>query len=253
MGVGSRGFWSGWEPVDAVLENPPTYSVVVNDTDPIFYYCGAPGSCTTSQMVGVINPNASTSLSRQKQLASDSRFILVPGENWPDEESIPSGISTTSTATATTIVTSTSTSAPAATSTAATASSSSHASLGIGAIAGIAIGGAAVLLMAGMAVWYCGRKSHRSRNSIVPGAPAQETNAGFPPNDPSQAYAKTAHMSMISGYGMPPNYEPGIRSPGLSATPVDPMMGQQQPLVVPHMGLSPNVAPASPVYGHASS
>lgn len=238
MGADYEGFWSGWEPVDAVLPDPPSYSVVVNDTFPIFFYCGAPGSCIDYQMVGVINPNSSTSLAHQKQLAAESTFVLVPGQNWPSEESVPSGVATSSSATATATATTT----PTATA----VPVSSHSAISVGAIAGIAIGGAAVLLLAGMAIWFCGRQSTRSRNAM-PGAPAQETSFGYNPNTASM-YGKPGHMSMVSGYGMPPNYDQGMRSPGTSATPVDPMMGQHQHLMHP-MASSPNMQPSSPAYG----
>lgn len=39
------GFFSGFFAVDAILSDPPTWSLQINDTDPIFYYCSAPGSC----------------------------------------------------------------------------------------------------------------------------------------------------------------------------------------------------------------
>jgi hypothetical protein len=53
---GEVGFFSGMQVVDAVLNDPPKYLVRVNDTEPIFFYCSAPGSCIDWQMVGVINP-----------------------------------------------------------------------------------------------------------------------------------------------------------------------------------------------------
>jgi hypothetical protein len=34
----------------------PRWSIKINDTEPIFYYCGADGSCYKNQMIGVINP-----------------------------------------------------------------------------------------------------------------------------------------------------------------------------------------------------
>jgi plastocyanin len=56
MVPGKQGFFSGFKPVDAILSSPPTYQVKINDTEPIFFYCSAPGSCIDWQMVGVINP-----------------------------------------------------------------------------------------------------------------------------------------------------------------------------------------------------
>lgn len=74
------GFTSGFQPVDAVLSDPPKWSVRINDSDPIFYYCSAPASCIKFGMVGVINPNASTHLDDQRDKAKSSSFMLQPGE-----------------------------------------------------------------------------------------------------------------------------------------------------------------------------
>ncbi len=74
------GVFSGFHPVDAILDSPPTWTVRINDTDPIFFYCSAPGSCINYGMVGVINPNASTSLEVQREGAEKSSFMLQPGQ-----------------------------------------------------------------------------------------------------------------------------------------------------------------------------
>ena len=74
------GFFSGMRTVDAILDDPPTWTVLVNDTDPIFFYCSAPGSCINYGMVGVINPNATTSLEVQQEAAEKSKYMLQPGE-----------------------------------------------------------------------------------------------------------------------------------------------------------------------------
>jgi hypothetical protein len=60
-GSGKVGFYSGFHPVDVILDSPPSWSIRVNDTNPIFFYCSAPGSCINYQMVGVINPVSSPS------------------------------------------------------------------------------------------------------------------------------------------------------------------------------------------------
>lgn len=78
-GSSKKGFYSGFYPVDKVLDNPPKWSVRVNDTEPIFFYCSAPGSCTTWGMVGGINLNSSMSIDRQRTLAMDSAYMLQPG------------------------------------------------------------------------------------------------------------------------------------------------------------------------------
>jgi hypothetical protein len=42
---------------DLILnEQPPSWTIRINDTGPIFFYCSAPGSCIKYGMVGVINP-----------------------------------------------------------------------------------------------------------------------------------------------------------------------------------------------------
>lgn len=193
-------------------------------------------------MVGVVNPNASTSLEHQRQLAEQSTFVLVPGEDWPSEGAIPSGVAPSSTTSAQPTAPST----PAPTTTTAVAVASGGSVLGPGAIAGIAIGGAAVLLAAGVAIWFCGRQSRQAKTP-VPMAPAQEVLAGY--NAAGQPmYAK--HVSSVSGYGMPPGYDP-MRSPVPQPmrSPVDPMMEQG---VMLNSGIpSPNVRHTSPapMYG----
>lgn len=79
-GSNKEGFFSGFHPVDKVLDSPPKYSVRVNDTEPIFFYCSAPGSCITYGMVGGINLNSSMSIDKQRTLAMDSAYMLQPGK-----------------------------------------------------------------------------------------------------------------------------------------------------------------------------
>ncbi|ORY03650.1 hypothetical protein BCR34DRAFT_667342 [Clohesyomyces aquaticus] len=84
-GEGKVGFFSGFYPVEQVLTHPPAWTITINDTDPIFFYCSASGSCIDYGMVGVINPNSSTSLLIQRQIAMDSVYSLNPGEPFPSE------------------------------------------------------------------------------------------------------------------------------------------------------------------------
>ena len=42
---------------------PPTWNLTINDTNPAFLYCAAPGSCINYQMIGVINPVGSSIIS----------------------------------------------------------------------------------------------------------------------------------------------------------------------------------------------
>ncbi|OAG03953.1 uncharacterized protein CC84DRAFT_1149715, partial [Paraphaeosphaeria sporulosa] len=89
-GRGKVGFWSGFHAPDALLGDPPKYTVRVNDTAPVFFYCSAPDSCTKQGMVGVVNPNASTSLAHQRDLALQASYQLSPGEPFPSEAETPS-------------------------------------------------------------------------------------------------------------------------------------------------------------------
>lgn len=208
MGAGYQGFFSGFKPVDAVLSSPPKFSLLINDTNPVFYYCGAPGSCIGYGMVGVINPSANTSLAHQRQLAEQSTYMLEPGESWPSEGAIPSGVANTTSASQTSSIP-TATATPAATTS--TAPSSSHSSISGGAIGGIVIGASAVLLAAGVAIWFCGRNSRRQ----TPHAPAQEVV--YAPSTPAQGYSK--HMSTVSAYNVPPGYIPSAQSPLMHGSP----------------------------------
>ena len=79
-GSNKQGFFAGFHPVDKVLDNPPKWSLKINDTEPIFFYCSAPGSCITYGMVGGINLNSSQSIDKQRTLAMDSSFMLNPGQ-----------------------------------------------------------------------------------------------------------------------------------------------------------------------------
>jgi hypothetical protein len=80
-GSDKTGFFSGFNMVDKVLDKPPKYTIRVNDTEPIFFYCSAPGSCITYGMVGGINLNSSMSIDKQRTLALDSSYMLQPGKS----------------------------------------------------------------------------------------------------------------------------------------------------------------------------
>lgn len=51
---GTKGFWSGMMPVTAQDTVMPVFSIMVNDTNPIWFYC-ATGSHCQNGMTGVIN------------------------------------------------------------------------------------------------------------------------------------------------------------------------------------------------------
>jgi hypothetical protein len=65
------GFFSGFEAVNTVLASPPTYSILVNDTNPIFFYYSAPGSCLDYGMIGAINPNTTTNVTQRHQTGAE--------------------------------------------------------------------------------------------------------------------------------------------------------------------------------------
>ncbi|RPA97272.1 hypothetical protein L873DRAFT_1691497 [Choiromyces venosus 120613-1] len=52
---GSAGFWSGFMPVSASSTRMPVFSILINDTQPIWFYCAAARHCQGG-MTGVINP-----------------------------------------------------------------------------------------------------------------------------------------------------------------------------------------------------
>ncbi|KIW69273.1 hypothetical protein PV04_05156 [Phialophora macrospora] len=271
-GIGKVGFYSGFHPVDAILSNPPRWTLQIKDSDPIFFYCGAPNSCIGYQMVGVINPNASVSLEIQKEYAANSSFMLLPGEPWPDESN---PYETTSTSTATAIYTtsltatwsptpttaSTSVSAPPATAT--SEPSESHSSkLSTGAIAGIAIGGAAVVLAAAGLLFFCGRRSRRQAKSQQPTGPATPAMGPThppayvpPPANYGYMSPSNKHMSMTAmpvtdafgnpiqnggPYGGGGGYPQGFIPPAMQQVPH--MMGNPHPY-------APQPSPSADIFG----
>jgi hypothetical protein len=100
----------------------------------MFFYCSAPGSCLNYGMVGAINPNASTPISAQVQQARDSAYMLNPGEPFPPEAPLPSGLSNSTLAPAT--------------------NSSGKNGLAPGAIAGIVVGAIAVVVLAALMFFF---------------------------------------------------------------------------------------------------
>lgn len=163
-------------------------------TEPVFYYCGAPGSCTDWGMVGVINANGSTDITKQIALAKEADYMLLPGEPFPDEaiHSMSSMAATLTTATVT---------AGATANNAAEASASAsipphdHPSSGLsgGAIAGIVVGAVAGLAILAALFFLLGRtKSLKDRLR------SNDNQNNNPTNDPN-----TPHMSHPPSW-MPP-------------------------------------------------
>ncbi|KAK5098981.1 hypothetical protein LTR24_001609 [Lithohypha guttulata] len=221
----SPGFSSGWMPVDTILDDPPKWTVQVNNTDPIFFYCSGIEACDEYGMVGVVNPNANTSLDTHRKKAEEMTYTLQPGDRWPTEGPDPADEgedheeghedengeygATSPTSTPTVTVTPTS-----AATTSAVSATGGHSGLAPGAIAGIAIGAAVILLVAGIALWICGRRSRGHRNA---GNEDGSWSLGFlgGKKDPQSGAATPATMPpAYNPHGMPVMTEASKGYPG---------------------------------------
>ncbi|GAB1310366.1 Extracellular serine-rich protein [Madurella fahalii] len=218
VGVNKVGFYTGIIAPQVISNPPPHYDVMVNDTEPIFFYCAAPGSCIDYHMIGVINPNSTHTFQAQLDAAREAPYQLAPGEPFPSETASPRP-------------------------------SDSDGQqqqggeggngddggpvLGAGAIAGIAIGGAAVIILAAVIIYLCGRRGgfdkayRKSAQGPLVGAGGAlppgilEANYGANAKSPGQA-----SMSTFAGYdGLTGFYGQGVSPHSLSP-------GQQRPLHV---------------------
>ncbi|PKS07893.1 hypothetical protein jhhlp_006501 [Lomentospora prolificans] len=189
VGAHRVGFYSEQQFVSGISEDNPVFTIKVNDTEPIFYYCGAVGSCKSKHMIGVINPNENQTLAGHLEFVEQAEFELVPGQDWPSEsdgdeyggDSKAGGDSAGSSGGSNSNSNSNS-------------NDSHHHGLSPGAIAGIAIGGAAVLLGAAGLIYYCGRNGGMERayrKSMGSGAAANLNGqngvhgaAAVPPSSP---------------------------------------------------------------------
>ncbi|KAK4162140.1 hypothetical protein QBC43DRAFT_88534 [Cladorrhinum sp. PSN259] len=213
------GFWSGFFTPQAILNPPPSYEITVNDTEPIFFYCAAPHSCTDYQMIGVINPNATQTFDLQLAAAKKATYQLVPGEPFPTESprSKPTETGSSSSSSNTDKKT-----------------DSGGGGLGAGAIAGIAIGGVAVLVLAAALLYLCGRRGgfdKAYRKSALPFAnnPAQPQMAEGA--YPVSANPKSPAPTTLSAF---PAHDPYYNG--------SPFFGQSPPPAGYHP-VSPNVQP----------
>ncbi|KAK3677028.1 hypothetical protein LTR78_003233 [Recurvomyces mirabilis] len=166
--TGKSGFHSGFEPVNASFSSNIIFNLTINDTAPVWYYCGAPGSCIGWGMLGVINPGTSQLLNNQIELAKEANFMIEPGEALPTSafQSLSSLAATATQVTLTVTATNSweptasatsATTSPAAAATTSPAAAKSSSALSPGAIAGIVIGAAAVALIAGGLFFMLGR------------------------------------------------------------------------------------------------
>jgi hypothetical protein len=166
------------------IRQPPHLDVRINDTDPIFYYCSAPGSCVDHHMIGVINQNANETLVVQQAFAANATFQLSPGDPWPSEVASPTSTPTGGAG------------AAGASSPGGSSSGSGGSGLSSGAIAGVAIGGAAVLILAAALIYLFGRRGGFNtayrRSMIQPVTPPMvEAKYNPPPKSPGQATFST--------------------------------------------------------------
>ncbi|KAF2200257.1 hypothetical protein GQ43DRAFT_418430 [Delitschia confertaspora ATCC 74209] len=198
-GKGKVGFYSGVHWVNTV-NDLTYYNLTINDTEPIFFYCTAKGSCNDQQMVGVINPNASMTLETQIAFAKNSTLELAPGDEIPPE-------ATGSLTQATNGPTAT----PSAGANSASTEKHDHKSTSLsgGAIAGIVVGCVAFLAICAALFFFVGRtkslKEAINRNvatvtKITPGAP------GTPA--PFSDYGSPMASPMLHGYSPVPS--PGM-------------------------------------------
>ncbi|RYP52327.1 hypothetical protein DL769_010701 [Monosporascus sp. CRB-8-3] len=198
---GEESFFSGAiEQPNGNLNPLPTWTLRVNTTDPVFFYCSAPESCITWKMIGVINPNRTRTLEEQVELVTNgtTTFQLSPGEPFPAEGGPPPGGDYDDDAAG----------SPPPTND----SSEGGGGLAPGAIAGIAIGGAAVLIIVVTLVYVCGRKGgiekgyRRSRvspSSAAAAAPPSMIEAHYH-DDHGQSHSPYFGV----GGGLPPKSPP---------------------------------------------
>jgi len=205
---GDGGFHSGNVLLQTPLPDPKvikpgtkTWNLTITNTDPIFFYCNAVGSCHPNGMVGVINPNELVSLQKQKDAAKSAPYQLAPGEPWPAEGAQPGA----ETATVSGLSQPTST-----TSNGQSNNGGSHRLSG-GAIAGIAIGAVAILLLAAALFYFIGRsktykdmfkasKSETAGNASTTGENVAQWNPppGGAPSSTSYPDNRFSHMTYNS-------------------------------------------------------
>ena len=263
-GKAGSGFFSGFQPVDTVLENvspaltptqshpkplghhsshlqthpeesqerqaeqtpsaqqPPTFSILIHDTSPIFFYCSAPGACTTYGMVGVINPNASTSLDEQRTLALKATYALSPGEPFPAES--PANTSDPPSARA------------------------SQSKLGTGAIAGVVIACVAVVVLGGLLLFFWGRfkglrdELRRKDSTVVRTSSPRSPRLAFWPSAPA---GSTASQSSLTHYPSPPPVSSHAKPVDLAEAPPPAYCPSPMPAPTPDPGHTYNRPPPS--------
>ncbi|KAJ6024689.1 hypothetical protein N7540_005486 [Penicillium herquei] len=118
-------FFSGF--MESAIDGKPVWSLTVNDTHPIWFYCGQVGHCQAG-MVGVINPSGSDTLNAFKSAASSANGQSVPTAVQGGILGTPSAGQTATTSSSTTTTSGPSTASSTNTSSMTTTSSTSSAS-----------------------------------------------------------------------------------------------------------------------------
>ncbi|KAH7117998.1 hypothetical protein B0J11DRAFT_592558 [Dendryphion nanum] len=185
-----KGFWSGTKWLSDPMK-PMYWNLTVPSTEPIFFYCAAPGSCKTHQMVGVINPNETQTLARQILAARNADFEVEPGGKIPSEGTASLKV-------------------PGATGSSAP-SGQTHGGhkLAAGAIAGIVVGAVMFLVICAALFFYVGR--WKSLNEVLqrqsatvkkaePTRPGSDFQSYFPPSPFSPMQRPTSY-SVVSQNG----------------------------------------------------
>lgn len=227
------GFFSGVKYVDTA-QNLAEWSLLINDTEPIFFYCTAPGSCIDHQMVGAINPNSTQTLAYQKTQAKQAKFMVVPGDPLPAEGSA-------------------SLSAPAGAATSTPPPSSSNQSHGVhlsgGAIAGIVVGAVAFLIICAALFFFVGRTKSLKEvlkrndatiaNKTTPNTPGTEfggphgpQSPGFSPFSPTQNHAEYGNVPPYGQHQVSdpnPGWATPTQHPGHMSQNYQPQMSEHKP------------------------
>ncbi|SPN97794.1 uncharacterized protein DNG_01306 [Cephalotrichum gorgonifer] len=227
VGINQVGFYDGPHILSGIAEDAPVYRLKINDTEPIFYYCGAPGSCMDKHMIGVVNPNDTMTLEGHLKYVEEAEFELIPGQDWPSESDNPNnaddadkdkdkdkgdtdGAADSSNSNS-------------------NSGSSSGSKLSPGAIAGIAIGGTALVVIIAGLIYLCGR-----RGGIDVG------------------YRRSLRGPWGSGGGAPD----GVGAPFVAGAGVGAVAGEQKSVTPMSMGWSqgspPLGSPPMPSPGYAS-
>jgi plastocyanin len=181
---GGASFYSGFKQSSVTeLSHPPTWTLPINDSSTVWFYCSAPDSCIPHGMIGVINPPNDTIIDTVQAHAKQQAYALSPGDQVPNED----GSSPTSTS---------------------TPSSGKSSGLSGGAIAGIVIAAVAAFALIGLLFFFVGRRKKANEMKSVP-----STGAGVDPyTDGSVAAAgmQSPHMQQFH-QEHPPMYQQDAR------------------------------------------